>query len=452
MSPSAAVAMSPAVIETTNHLASSPNLAAPIVLPQSHKQRVSNPGRAFVRNALLSHLAAMDVDAGVSDSENGFFVADVGEVYRQHLRWKRNLPRVEPFYAVKCNPDPQVVRLLASLGTGFDCASKAEIQQVLSLGVPENKIIYANPCKAASHIKFAANNGVRMMTFDNADELHKIKRLYPGASLLLRILTDDSKSLCQLGLKFGAPLDTTLPLLKLAKELELDIVGVSFHVGSGSWDPSAFVDAVERARCVFDEAASVGYDLKLLDVGGGFGHDNFETIAAVLGPAIDQHFPSTIRVIAEPGRYYVANAFTLAVNIIARRTVANQEGEAGLADKSYMYYVSDGVYGSFNCILFDHQHPVPRVLAHDGRFLYNEARHDSSVRCSVWGPTCDSLDCISEESFLPYALDVGDWLYFEEMGAYTGCAASRFNGFPLSRVQYVNSEKGAEEMMKALSA
>ena len=119
-----------------------------------------------------------------------------------------------------------VVKLLASLGIGFDCASKSEIQQVLSSGVESSRIIYANPCKQASFIRFAAQNNVARMTFDNAEELHKIKKLYPDAELLLRILTDDSKSLCQLGLKFGAPLDTVKDLLQTAKELNLNVVGV----------------------------------------------------------------------------------------------------------------------------------------------------------------------------------------------------------------------------------
>lgn len=128
--------------------------------------------------------------------------------------------------AIKCNPDPLVSRLLASLGCGFDCASKAEIQQVLDLGVEPSRIIYANPCKQASFIRYAEKQNVAKMTFDNAEELYKIKALYPTAQVVLRILTDDSKALCQLGLKFGAPMDRVAPLLQLAKDLELDVIGI----------------------------------------------------------------------------------------------------------------------------------------------------------------------------------------------------------------------------------
>ena len=188
-------------------------------------------------------------------------------------------------------------------------------------GVDPSKIIFANPCKAVSFIRNAAKSGVNMMTFDNADELYKIARTHPQAKLVVRILTDDSKSLCRLGLKFGAPLVTVPALLAKAKELHLDVIGVSFHVGSGCYDATAFADAILRARNAFDMGTAAGYSFTLLDVGGGFEDATFETNAAVLSAAIDRHFPdrSSIKIIAEPGRFYVSKAFHLAAHIIARR-------------------------------------------------------------------------------------------------------------------------------------
>lgn len=345
------------------------------------------------------------------------------------------------FLAVKCNPDPMVIKLLASLGLGFDCASKAEIQQVLNSGVEPNRIIYANPCKQASFIRYAAQQNVSRMTFDNSEELHKIKKLYPDAELVLRILTDDSNSLCQLGLKFGAPLENVENLLKTAKELELNVIGVSFHVGSGCLDESAFGDAVMRARKVFDQAEQIGFHFTLLDVGGGFpGNDvkdgiTFEKVAAILGPMVDSLFPPEIRVIAEPGRYYVASAFTICANVIGRRTIAPKvEGEK----QQFMYYINDGMYGSFNCILFDHQIVHPKVLVKDENFVYGQQLQEEHFECSVWGPTCDSIDCLNKSTQLPI-LEAGDWLYYENMGAYTICAASQFNGFRKSQVYYTNT-------------
>ena len=217
--------------------------------------------------------------------------------------------------------------MLAALGLGFDCASQAEISTVLALGVAPSRIIYANPCKAASFIRHAAASGVDMMTFDNADELAKCRKHHPRAKLVLRLLTDDSGSVCRLGAKFGAHPSMVRPLLVRARELGLDVVGVSFHVGSGCTNPELFADALERARRAFDIGAELGYRFDLLDVGGGFQGETFETMAGVIQLALERYFPvdgagAGVRVIAEPGRFYVTEAFELATNIIARRGLA----------------------------------------------------------------------------------------------------------------------------------
>jgi len=394
---------------------------------------------------------------GEPDAEKAFFVADLSYVFQQHLRWKKNLPEVEPFYAIKCNPDPYVLRLLAALGAGFDCASNGEISQVLPLGVDPSRIIFANPCKATSFIRQCAKSGVDMMTFDNTDELYKIARVHPGAKLIVRILTDDSKSLCRLGLKFGAPLVTVPALLAKAKELRLNVIGVSFHVGSGCYDSTAFSDAVMRARAAFDMGKDAGFEFALLDVGGGFEDTTFEVTASVLQNAIDQYFPErkNLRIIAEPGRYYVAKAFSLAANVIARRAPPSEEGGSQDIDMdpeqpTVMYYINDGVYGAFNCILFDHQSPQPYVLSLNGSF---HVPASVPLRASsVWGPTCDSIDCVCPVTHLPTSLQVGDWLAFNNMGAYTVCAASQFNGFQVSKVIYTTGGPLGGEVRKALKA
>ncbi|KAI8361849.1 ornithine decarboxylase [Mortierella sp. GBAus27b] len=401
-----------------------------------------------VDQMLQARLASFDSKTEDAEADNAFYVADLGEVYRQHMRWKALLPRIEPFFAMKCNPDPMVMRLLASLGAGFDCASKNEIQSVLDMGVDPTRIIYANPCKQNSFVKYAYNNKVRMMTFDNAEELHKIKRFHPDAQLVLRILTDDSKSLCKLGLKFGAPLNTTGFLLATAQELGLDVIGVSFHVGSGCFDANAFGEAVVRARRVFDQAKNYGFKFNFLDVGGGFPSAHitegitFEKVAGILGPTVDALFGPDVRVIAEPGRYYVGSAFTLATQVIARRTINREAVESHEQEQSpsHMYYINDGMYGSFNCIMFDHQVCQPEVLLRSGAYAYQEPlAHIPRGWASVWGPTCDSIDCISSKSSLPL-MESGDWLYFDNMGAYTITAASQFNGFRKSEILYTTTE------------
>jgi len=387
------------------------------------------------------------------DAERAFFVADLGQVYRQHLRWQACLPEIQPFYAVKCNPDPYVLRLLAALGTGFDCASNGEISQILDLGVDPARIIYANPCKAASFVRNAGKLGVDMMTFDNADELYKISRTHPGAQLVVRILADDSKSLCAFNVKFGAPLATVPGLLATAKELNLNVVGVSFHVGSGCYDPSVYTDAVMRAKTAFDIGTEAGYHFTLLDVGGGFEDALFEQAAIFLTDAIATYFPDRrgLKIIAEPGRFYVSKAFNLATNIIARRAPMTEAPaqEEHFDRPSVMYYINDGVYGAFNCILFDHQTVHPYVLSMGGSF--HVAPSEPVTNCSVWGPTCDSIDCVCPATQLPGALRVGDWLGFDNMGAYTVCAASQFNGFEVSKVIYTTGGFGASEVRRALA-
>lgn len=339
---------------------------------------------------------------------------------------------------------------MAKLGNGFDCASKAEIDLALQTGIDPSRIIYAQPCKTRSYLRYAAQKGVKQMTFDNADELYKIKADFPEAELYLRILTDDSSSLCRLSMKFGASLDSARVLLDLAAQLDLKVVGVSFHVGSGAEDPATFIKAVEDARWVFDQATEAGHELHTLDVGGGFSDDTFEKFAAILGKAVDDYFPANIRIIAEPGRYYVAQAFTLAAHIIARRDVRDPQDPARDA---YMIYLNDGVYGNFSNIIFDHQHPVAQILTCFGSGLDSSSSSVANspaagIEYSIWGPTCDGIDVISERITLPGLVDVGDWLYFENMGAYTRCSATRFNGFPDSHdVIYISSEPGASALL-----
>ncbi|XP_073725886.1 ornithine decarboxylase 1-like isoform X1 [Misgurnus anguillicaudatus] len=381
-------------------------------------------------------------ESSLSDDKDAFYVADLGDVLKKHLQWARILPRVMPFYAVKCNESRAVIMTLASLGAGFDCASKTEIQLVQSVGVEPSRIIYANPCKQVSHIKYASAHGVQMMTFDSEVELMKVAQCHDNAKLVLRIATDDSKAMCMLSMKFGATLKTSRLLLERAKELGLDVIGVSFHVGSGCTDPETYTQAISDARYVFDMGAELGYNMKLLDIGGGFPGSKdiklkFEEIAAVVNSALDKYFPADcgVRVIAEPGRYYVASAYTLAVNIIAKKVLmkeqsASDEKEDDWAnDRTLMYYVNDGIFGSFSFARFFPVLPT----------LHKKPKPDKRMyQCSIWGPTCCGLDWMVEQCGLP-DMQVGDWLLFENMGAYTVAASSTFNGFKKPDIHYIMS-------------
>jgi len=378
-------------------------------------------------------------------NDDPFVIGDLGDIINKYTDWVDALPRVKPFYAVKCNDDPAVLRVLADLGTNFDCASKGEIEKIMKLGVSPTRIIYAHPCKQASMLKYAAKHDVSLMTFDNEAELYKIKKLYPEAKCVLRILPPSNfKVQCELGIKFGVHPSKAGKLLEIAESLGLNVMGISFHVGSGCEEAIAFAAAIKEAKDVFDQAVSMGFNMELLDIGGGFpGHATaaitFGEIASVVNMALDKYFPAEegVRIIAEPGRYFVASAFTLGVNIIAKRVVArDQHGDHGeLLDQptacdepSFMYYVNDGVYGSFNCLMYDHASVQVSTM--------KDMEESFQFESSVWGPTCDGLDCILEKTPLPEH-EVGDWLYFNDMGAYTFASASTFNGMPGPTKSYI---------------
>ncbi|XP_047035562.1 ornithine decarboxylase 1-like [Helicoverpa zea] len=368
------------------------------------------------------------VDSGTQ--EDPFYIMDLGEVVARYRRWKELMPRVEPFYAVKCNDDKLLVSTLAALGAGFDCASKVEIELVTSIGVAPERIIFANPAKMASHIRYASAMGVDVMTFDSETELMKIKQFMPHAQLVIRIRCDAAAAQCPLGIKFGCDPVTEAPrLLKLAAVLGLDVVGVSFHVGSGASETAVYGRGISLARALFRTGRDAGHvRMQLLDIGGGFPggrHDDIQEVAEVINAALEEHFPiGSVRVIAEPGRYFAAAAYTLAAMVHAKREIASIENGG---ETHTMYFINDGVYGSFNCVLYDHQHVKAETLNDNGTPL---------SECSVWGPTCDGLDCVLPNVRLP-TLAIGDWLVFRDMGAYTLPVASAFNGFPVPTVRPV---------------
>lgn len=386
-----------------------------------------------------------------SENDDAFYIVDLSRIARQMLKWKKCLPRVKPFYAIKCNPSPVILKIIDSMGGNFDCASKQEIAAVLALGVDPQRIIFANPCKQVSHMKYARGAGVEMVTVDNEDELYKLRTHWPEARVVIRIKTDDSKSICQFSSKFGASLRDCPRLLKVGKELGLNLVGVSFHVGSGCQCKSLYVKAIKSARQVFDMAAEQGFKFDLLDIGGGWpGNDDhvpsFEEIADEIRDPINEYFPPHVEVIAEPGRYFVSASHTLVTNIYARRENVKYMEEDKMVDDDkpsgsepdFLYYVNDGVYGSFNCIIFDHYEvKVNSLTAEDvkNRNLQQDT-NKQMYNATVFGPTCDSMDKIAPEVSLP-KLNVGDWLYFVDFGAYTVAAASAFNGFKTNCINYI---------------
>jgi len=314
----------------------------------------------------------------------------------------------------------------------------------LSLNVDPSRIIFANPCKPPSHIRFAKEHGIHRTTVDNEDEILKIFEINPEAEIVFRILVDDSNSVCRFGVKFGMSMGVAEQLLGLCQAKGIKVIGVSFHVGSGCMDPEMFTNAVRQAKSLFDTAsAQYGHTFTFLDIGGGFPGagstgTSFEKVATRVRPVIDELFADFVQVIAEPGRYFASSVFTLCVRVNAKRVVRHASVEGNEEAPSFMYYVNDGAYGSFNCLIYDHAVlPSPYVVRMTSPASASDAANEYA--CSIWGPTCDSMDCITRQMFLP-ELKIGDWICFDNMGAYTMAASSTFNGFPRSELFYINSE------------
>jgi len=366
-----------------------------------------------------------------NQSDHPFYIIDLGELTNAYANWVKLLPGVHPYYAMKCNPNVVLIEALASLGANFDCASENEIKTIIEITKDPSRILFANPCKMSSQIRYARANDVDYMTFDCEEELYKIKLYHPYAKLVLRLAVDDSHSVCKFNKKYGCALSDVEELLTIAKMLKLAVVGFSFHVGSGCSCADSFYLAIGDCRKATEVATKLGIPINLIDIGGGFpgldGKVRFEDIAKRVNEGILDFFgeemsAETIRFIAEPGRYFAQRSHTLVLNVIGKKRVKDEEGEPLI-----VYYLNDGVYNSFNCIMFDHYQPT--ILP------FNE-RDGKLIRSRLFGPTCDSIDLIQDIIMLP-ELAIGEWVYVENFGAYTVSASSGFNGFKTNIFKYI---------------
>jgi len=366
-----------------------------------------------------------------NQSEQAFYIIDLGSIANAYTNWTSLIPDVKPYYAIKCNPNPVLIETLASLGANFDCASENEIKMVIEITNDPTRIIFANPCKMTSQIRYARANDVDLMTFDCEEELYKIKLYHPYAKLILRLAVNESNSLCKFNVKFGCTIDQVEVLLTIAKTLKLDVAGFSFHVGSGCLSAESFYDAIRDCKTATNIATKLDISIRIIDIGGGFpGVDtsvSFASIAERINASIDEHFGEelknkSIQFIAEPGRYFVQKSHTLVLNVIGKKIKINEDRE-----KVIVYYLNDGIYGSFNCIYFDHGKPIISP--------FNE-RDGQLYKSILFGPTCDSIDLISGDIMLP-ELAIGEWVYVENFGAYTLASSSGFNGFKTTLCKYI---------------
>ena len=368
-----------------------------------------------------------------TSSNQAFFIVDLNDVQSRYQYWCECLPRVQAYYAIKSNPDPMLLYVLAKLGCGFDCASREEIIMAKANGVSDDKIIYANPCKKPESLQYARSVDVDLMTFDSRCELDKIKLYHPDAKCIIRIVVDDSGSECRFSCKFGSTIEESKDLLKLAKLNEIDIVGISWHVGSNCKVIGQFDRAFADARAVYNMAKEMGFNMNIIDIGGGFpGVDtdqlSFRDIAKEINDAIDKHFNDVpdMKFIGEPGRFMCTSSHTLVNTIIGIKTTIDTE----TGEKVYKYTIDDTVYGSFNCIKYDYA--TPQIQA------FNE-RTEKTYKSTIFGQSCDSMDKElngRQHVNLP-KLAIGDRVFVVNFGAYTCASSSGFNGFTPPGKHYI---------------
>ena len=359
------------------------------------------------------------------------FVVDHDELRKNYALFRKHFPRVQIYYAVKVNSDAAIVKTFYELGGSFDVASMQEFhtvhQNIAKLPAKQrqafiwDKIIYANPIKPVETLA-ELDRYKPLVTYDNHEEVKKIAKHAPHAGLALRLRVPNTGSMVELSSKFGALPGEAVELISYAHDHGLTVEGLSFHVGSQCTNPENYIQAIHLCAGIFAEAKSRGFTLKLLDIGGGFpaAYDasvpKFSDLAKKINHEINRLFPKEIEILAEPGRFLVASAGNAVSKII---------GKAVRNDK-LCYYVNDGVYHTYSGVIFDH------CTYHMKSF-----KKGATQLCAVFGPTCDALDTISLAEQLP-DLELGDYLYSENIGAYSAASSTHFNGFPPAKVVHVN--------------
>ena len=373
------------------------------------------------------------------------FIVDHDALRKSYATFKRHLPRVQAYYAVKANPDPAIVKTFFDMGASFDVASLPEFMIVHEYikDLPDkerqdwiwDKIIYANPIKANQTLR-ELDPYRPLVTYDNLEEIGKIRRHAPHAGLALRLKVPNTGAMVELSSKFGAAPGEAVDLILAAAKTGLVVEGLSFHVGSQTTNFENYIQALHLAAGVFEEAKDRGYDkMNVLDIGGGFPapYDAtvkpFRELAKILNRELDRLFPKEIQILAEPGRFLVATAGIAVSSIIGK----------AVRDGKLCYYVDDGVYHTFSGIIFDHC-----------QYHFQSFKKGPSQVCSVFGPTCDALDVVSMAEQLPGNLKLGELLFSPNIGAYSHASSTHFNGFPPAKIVHVNQARAIQPRVRAV--
>jgi ornithine decarboxylase len=350
-------------------------------------------------------------------------VVDLDVVRDNYSSFAKALPDTRVFYAVKANPAPEVLDLLARLGSCFDTASVVEIEQVLATGASADRISFGNTIKKERDVARAYALGIRLFAVDCEAEVEKIARVAPGSKVFCRILCDGDGAEWPLSRKFGCVPDMAARVLERAHQLGLVAYGLSFHVGSQQRNPRMWDGALASSAQIFKDLAERGITLQMVNLGGGFPTKYLKDVPAVkaYGQAIfrslRKHFGNRIpETIIEPGRGMVGNAGIIEAEVVLISKKSDQ-------DRMRWVYLD---IGKFNGLAetMDEMIRYPIRTEFDG---------DEAEACIIAGPSCDSVDVLYEKDpyFLPLSLEIGSKVLIEGTGAYTTTySAVGFNGFP----------------------
>jgi ornithine decarboxylase len=360
------------------------------------------------------------------------FILDHDKIRKNYRTFKKHLPRVQCYYAVKANSTQQIVETLFKEGSSFDVASYNEFMQVYQyikhFDTKEkkhfvwDKIIFSNTIKDRTTLQ-KIKQYKPLVTYDNTAELKKLKDYCDTAGLVVRLKVPDTGSQVEMSSKFGAELADAEKLIHQAFDMGLKVEGISFHVGSQCTNFDNYTSALAFTSEIFHNARKKGFNLNLVDIGGGFPvpYDpqvpEFKQLATLLNSEFKRLFPDDIEILAEPGRFIVATAAVLISEIIGK---ARRDGKI-------FYHINDGVYHTFSGVVYDHW--IPNFTA------FKEGEKEI---CAVVGPTCDSFDKITLSAELPGNLEVGDFLYTENIGAYSTASSTKFNGFDGAKIIHKN--------------
>jgi ornithine decarboxylase len=360
------------------------------------------------------------------------FVIDHEKIRENYREFRAHMPDIQIYFAVKANSNPEIVKTLYDMGSSFDVASMPEFmlvhENIKHMPKKErqewiwDKIIYANTIKPIETLE-ALDQYKPLVTFDNIYELRKIQEHAPHAGLVLRLRVPNTGSMVELSSKFGAEPGEAVDLIISAFEMGLDVEGLSFHVGSQCTNFENYMMALQLSANIIKEIEDrTGRKIRILDIGGGFpvkyhpGIRSIRTLAKKLNTEIKRLFPKDMQILAEPGRFLVANTSTLVAKVVGK----------AIRDGKPCYYINDGVYHTYSGQVFDHiNYPVLSF------------RTGPTQISAVFGPTCDAFDTITLSAELP-ELDIGDLVYSENIGAYSHASSTYFNGFPPAKVVHIN--------------